>query len=257
MNETAYEIDFVGAGPGAPDLITLRGKNLLEEAGLVMYAGSLVNPAILEHCSSSCIRVDSSGLSLEEQVRIMAEAVKKGNRVVRLHTGDPSLYGAVAEQKRLLLEQGISVRFVPGVSSLQAAASSLGIQYTVPGETQTLICTRRKGRTPVPETEELPLLASHGSTLVIFLSAGQAKEVRADLIAGGLDPQTPSACVYRATWEDEKIITAPLEDLPELMEQEGIHRHALMIIGKCIDPGDRRSLLYHSGFTHGYREGRS
>lgn len=255
MIEKAKTVNFVGAGPGAPDLITVRGSELLKTADLVVYAGSLVNPEILGICRDDCTIMDSAFMSLEEQVSAMAASAETGSSVVRLHTGDPSLYGAVAEQKRLLEERGIEVRFVPGVSSLQATAAALGIQYTVPGETQTLICTRKGGRTPVPERESLDKLAAHGSTRVLFLTAGQVKEATDELIKGGLDPKTPAACVYRASWDDEIILRSDLSGLAEAMRERGIDHQALIVIGKCLDPGEASSLLYDSGFSHRFREG--
>ena len=250
-----YTIFFVGAGPGDPELLTIKGRKALEEAGLVLYAGSLVNPLILDFCGEGCVRADSSGLTLEEQTDLMTDAAGRGLKVVRLHTGDPSLFGAVAEQKKLLEDRGLAVRFIPGVSSLQAAAASLGIQYTVPGGSQTVICTRRKGRTPVPPKEDIRLLAASGATMVIFLSTDQAEAAAADLMAGGFSPDAPAACVYRASWEDEKIIRSPLAELPALMKEQGITRHALIIAGECLGEGGERSLLYSPHFSHGFREG--
>jgi precorrin-4/cobalt-precorrin-4 C11-methyltransferase len=244
---------FVGAGPGDPELLTLKGKRALEEADLVLYAGSLVNGALLEFCSPACERVDSSPLSLEEQVGMMAEKAGAGGRVVRLHTGDPSLFGAVAEQKERLESRGLSVRFVPGVSSFQAAAAALGIQYTVPGGSQTVICTRRSGRTPVPPREDLRLLAEHGATMVIFLSADQAEAVATDLIDGGIPPATPAACVYRASWNDERILVSTVGKLPGLMTESGITRHALIVVGECVTSQGARSFLYSPDFFHGAR----
>jgi precorrin-4/cobalt-precorrin-4 C11-methyltransferase len=245
---------FVGAGPGDPELLTIKGKKALEEAGLVLYAGSLVNPLILDFCGRGCVKEDSSGLTLEEQVEMMAGAAEKGIKVVRLHTGDPSLFGAVSEQKRLLEGRGLAVRFIPGVSSLQAAAAALGIQYTVPGGSQTVICTRRGGRTPVPPKGDLKLLAASGAAMVIFLSADQAGAAASDLMAGGLPPQTPAACVYKASWEDEKIIRTSLAELPALMKEADISRHALIIAGDCLGEAAGRSLLYSPDFSHGCRE---
>lgn len=255
MIDKAKTVNFVGAGPGAPDLITVRGSELLKEADLVIYAGSLVNPDILRICKDDCTIMDSASMSLEEQVSIMAAASETGSSVVRLHTGDPSLYGAVAEQKRLLEARDIEVRFVPGVSSLQATAAALGIQYTVPGGTQTLICTRRGGRTPVPDGESLDKLAAHRSTIVLFLSAGQAEEAASDLMKGGLAPETPAACVYRASWKDETIVRSDLAGLSEAMRRESIDHQALIVVGECLEPGESASLLYDSNFSHGFREG--
>lgn len=256
MKSTQPRVLFVGAGPGDPELITLKGKRLLEEADIVVYAGSLVSLRILDHCREECRKVDSAPLSLEDQVEIMATEAHKGAHVVRLHTGDPSLYGAIAEQRRLLEKKGITVDFVPGVSSFQGTASVLGIEYTVPGGTQTVICTRHAGRTPVPEEESLIRLGAHGSTLVIFLSAGQPEAVRDDLLAAGRSPETPAACVYRATWPDQKIIRSTLAELPCKMKEACIDKHALLVVGECLDPGDRRSLLYHPSFEHGFRKGK-
>ncbi len=254
MNARESNVLFVGAGPGDPELLTLKGKAALERADLVLYAGSLVNEEILAFCRECCERIDSSRLSLDEQIDLMARAAKAGRSVVRLHTGDPSLFGAAAEQKELLEERGLSVSFVPGVSSLQAAAAALGIQYTVPGGAQTVICTRRGGRTPVPPSEDLRLLASHGATVVVFLSADQADAVAADLIAGGFPPDTPSACVYRASWEDETVLRSPLAALPSLMAEHGVARQALIICGRCLAPEGARSRLYAPEFSHAFRE---
>lgn len=256
MTKITNPVHFVGAGPGAPDLITLRGKTLLETADLVIYAGSLVNPEILLWCRDNAVIMDSASMDLTEQVEAMERSFREGLSVVRLHTGDPSLYGAVAEQKRSLEDRGIPVVFVPGVSSLQASAAALGIQYTVPGGTQTLICTRRAGRTPVPQSESLEKLASHGATMVMFLSSDQAQEVAEDLITGGIAPETPAACVYRASWDDQIVIRSTLLELPGAMRERSIDRQALIIVGQCIDPGTSASLLYDRTFSHGFREGR-
>ncbi len=256
MTKIPNPVHFVGAGPGAPDLITLRGKTLLETADLVIYAGSLVNPEVLLWCRDSAVIMDSASMDLTEQVEAMERSFREGLSVVRLHTGDPSLYGAVAEQKRSLEDRGIPVVFVPGVSSLQASAAALGIQYTVPGGTQTLICTRRAGRTPVPQSESLEKLASHGATMVMFLSSDQAQEVAEDLITGGIAPETPAACVYRASWDDQIVIRSTLLELPGAMRERSIDRQALIIVGQCIDPGTSASLLYDRTFSHGFREGR-
>lgn len=253
-NKESKKIYIVGAGPGDPELITLKGARLLGGADLVVYAGSLVNCAVLKHCSPSCRLFDSASMTLEEQVETMAEAVMKGESVVRLHTGDPSLYGAISEQMRLLAESGIECEIVPGVSSLQGAAARLGIEYTVPGGTQTLICSRISGRTPVPEEESLDRLAAFGSTVVLFLSADRAEDVVTSCLKAGRTPDTPAAWIYRATWDDEQKCVTTLEDLPASLERAGITKHALIVIGDCLAP-DRsaRSLLYHPDFSHGAR----
>ena len=248
-------IHIVGAGPGDPELLTLKGRRLLEEADLVLYAGSLVNREILACCREDARLADSAPLSLEEQVDLLTEAARDGKRVVRLHTGDPSLYGAIGEQIRLLEDRGIRVRIVPGVSSLQGAAAALGVEYTVPGGTQTLICTRAPGRTPVREKESLTALAATGATLAVFLSAEHAAAVAASCLEGGLSPDTPAAWIYRATWPDQRVGRTTLGNLAASLEEAGIRRHALLVIGRCLDPGDARSLLYHPAFAHGHRRG--
>ncbi len=253
---TERSVVFVGAGPGDPRLITVRGREMLEGADLVLYAGSLVSPALLDWCGDGCRRVDSASLDLDAQIDLMVEAAEAGQQVVRLHTGDPSLYGAIAEQIALLRRRGVAVSVVPGVSSFQAAAARLSIEYTIPGGTQTVICTRRKGRTPVPDGESLDRLAAHGSTLVLFLSSGQAQAVVDDLLAGGRDGATPAACVYRATWPDERIIRTSLADLPRAMEEAAIENHALLIVGECLLPSEGRSRLYDGAFSHGFRPAR-
>ena len=253
MKESHPVVHIVGAGPGDPELLTLKGRRLLEEADLVLYAGSLVIPRILACCGPEARKVDSAPLSLEAQVDLLAEAALEGLRVVRLHTGDPSLYGAIGEQIRPLRERGVEVRLVPGVSSLQAAAAALGVEYTVPGGTQTLVCTRAPGRTPVPEAESLRVLAATGATLAVFLSAEHAPAVVASCLEAGLAPDTPAAWVYRASWPDQRVGRTTLEHLASSLEEAGIRRHALLVIGRCLDPGDVRSLLYHPSFAHGHR----
>lgn len=246
---------IVGAGPGDPELITLRGARLLASADLVVYAGSLVNPEVLQHCRADCTLLDSAGMTLEAQLDAMASAVRAGRAVVRLHTGDPSLYGAISEQIERLREMGIACEIVPGVSSLQAAAARLGVEYTVPGGTQTLICSRAAGRTPVPEAEDVRHLAAHGSTLVYFLSAGMAEDIVEKCIAAGRSPDTPAAWIYRATWPDERACVTTLSGLSASLADAGIERHALIVVGDCLarDAG-ARSRLYHPTFSHGARE---
>ena len=248
------KVFIVGAGPGDPELITLKGARLLSRADLVVYAGSLVNEDILGHCKSGCRVLDSASMTLEEQVEEMVRAADDGKVVVRLHTGDPSLYGAIAEQIARLRARDVSCEIVPGVSSLQGAASRLGIEYTVPGGTQTLICTRVSGRTPVPETESVEKLAAHGTTLVLFLSSDRVEDLVASCIKAGRSPQTPAAWIYRATWPDEKRAVTTLDRLAASMKEARITKHALIVIGECLNPDDdARSLLYHPGFSHGSR----
>jgi precorrin-4/cobalt-precorrin-4 C11-methyltransferase len=245
-------IFIVGAGPGDPELLTLKGARLLESADVVLYAGSLVNERILERCRAGCLKVNSADMALEDQVSLMTRESREGRAVVRLHTGDPCLYGAISEQISRLRENGIGCEIVPGVSSFQGAAARLGVEYTVPGGTQTLICTRLEGRTPVPAAEDLGRLAAHGASLVLFLSAGMAGEAARKCASAGMPPDTPAAWIYRATWDDERSCVTTLEELPGSMEKAGIKNHALIIIGQCLnrDPG-ARSLLYTGGFEGG------
>jgi precorrin-4/cobalt-precorrin-4 C11-methyltransferase len=245
-------IEIVGAGPGDPELLTLRAKRLLETADLVVWAGSLVNPAILEFAKPGAELVDSSTLTLEEIVARLATAHQAGLLVVRLHTGDPSLYGAIGEQIRLLAEQGIPCRITPGVSSFLAAAAALGIEYTVPELTQTVILTRIEGRTPVPEREALARLAKHNGSLCIFLSVAQLEKVVAELLAV-LPPETPVAVVEKASWPEEKIISGCLEDIALKVRKAGITKTALIIVGQCLEASATRSRLYDGDFHHEYR----
>jgi len=244
---------IVGAGPGDPELITLKGLRLLSEADLVVYAGSLINPEILRHCKEDAQVLDSSKMTLEEQVRVMADRAGKGLKVVRLHTGDPSLYGAIGEQIRALEALGVQCRIVPGVSSLQGAAAALGIEYTVPGVTQTLVCTRLPGRTPVPPKEDLRVYASTGATLALFLSSNMGDEAAKLCMEGGLSPDTPAAWVYRATWPDQRVGRARLGELGQRMKAEHVSHQALIIVGRCLEES-RSSLLYDPAFTHMYRK---
>ena len=247
-------VHFVGAGPGAPDLITLRGAELLREADQIIYAGSLVNPALLEGRKAGCTVLDSSSMTLEEVLEAVYGAEKAGKTTVRLHTGDPSIYGAVQEQMNALDAAGIPYDVTPGVSSLCGAAAALKAEYTPPEVSQTVIITRAEGRTPVPEREKLSGLASHHSTMVLFLSAGLADRVQSELLEGGYEPDTPAAVVYRATWPDEKVFRCTVGTLAETVEANRITRTALLTIGDFLDPDDHRSRLYDPEFSHGYRE---
>ena len=248
-------IHFVGAGPGAVDLITVRGLSLLKKADVIIYAGSLVNPALLEDAKEGCQIYDSARMTLEEVLKVMEEAQRRGLDTVRLHTGDPSIYGAVREQMDALAEKGIPFDVCPGVSSFAGAAASLRMEYTLPEVSQSLIITPAEGRTPVPERESLSAMAAYGCTLVLFLSAGLAGKVREELLAGGLSPDTPAAVVYKATWPEEQILRTSLGELPERMEEAGISRTALIIVGDVLGDTYARSRLYDGSFTTGYRKG--
>ena len=248
-------IDFVGAGPGAPDLITVRGMNLIKEADVIIYAGSLVNPEILNWAGKDCAVYDSSGMTLEETIKIMAEAEEKGLKTVRLHTGDPSLYGAILEQMNALDDAGIKYGYCPGVSSMFGAASALKTEFTPSEISQSVIITRAEGRTPVPEGESLESLASHGATMVIFLSASLADKVSRDLISGGYDKDTPAAIVYRVTWPDEKVIYTTVENIGKAAKENNITKTALIAVGGFLNRKCGRSKLYDPGFSHGFRRG--
>ncbi|MDR1651094.1 MAG: precorrin-4 C(11)-methyltransferase [Synergistaceae bacterium] len=243
---------IAGAGPGDPELLTLKTRRLLETADLVVYAGSLVNPEILSFCREDCEKLSSIDMTLEEQTDVMMKAARAGRAVVRLHTGDPSLYGAVSEQVRILTENGVKCEIVPGVSSFQGAAARFGIEYTIPGGTQTLICTRAGGRTPVPDAEDIELLASHRASMVIFLSSGMAGEVAEKCMSSGMPGGTPAAWIYRATWEDERMHVTTLEHLASSMEEAGIRNHALIVVGECL----RRDRSARSFLYGGYQEER-
>lgn len=246
-------IHFVGAGPGAPDLITLRGARLLEEADVVIYAGSLVNPALLDLCSEGCVVYDSSGMTLEEVVEVMRESDQEGKNCVRLHTGDPSLYGAHREQMDELDRLGIDYDVVPGVSSLMGVAAALRAEYTLPGVSQSLVVTRMEGRTPMPLGEDLAGFAAHGCTLALFLSAGLLESAQQELLAGGYAPDTPAAIVYRATWPDEAIYRCTVGTLAACAREHGVTRQALVTVGEFLGRAQERSRLYDPSFSHGYR----
>lgn len=246
---------FVGAGPGAPDLITVRGQRLLERTGAIVYAGSLVNPALLDFAGPDCETHDSAAMTLEQVVEVLAAAERAGKDPVRLHTGDPSIYGAIREQMDMLDGYGIKYEVVPGVSSFQAAAASLKAEYTLPGVSQTVILTRLEGRTPVPVGEDIALLAAHGSSMAVFLSAGMLDRLSQKLIEGGHSPSDPAAIVYRASWDDEKIVRTTVGELEKSAAAEGISKTALILAGGFLDGEYERSRLYDPKFSHGFRKG--
>ncbi len=249
-------VHFVGAGPGAKDLITLRGKQYLEEADVIIYAGSLVNPELLEWAKEGCAIYNSAYMTLEEVLEVMEDGERKGLTTVRLHTGDPAIYGAIKEQMDGLFDRGIAYDVCPGVSSLFGAASSLQVEYTLPNVSQSVIITRAEGRTAVPEGESLEKLASHGATMILFLSSGLAGKVKEELMAGGYKADTPAAVVYKATWPDEKIIRTTLKELPDAMKQADIQKTALIVVGDILSGDYEKSKLYDSSFTTEYRKGK-
>lgn len=245
-------IYFIGAGPGAEDLITVRGARLLEEADVIIYAGSLVNPALLKRAKPECEIYDSAGMTLEQVLAVMDSS--RDRCVVRLHTGDPCIYGAIREQMDRLEELGIEYSYVPGVSSFIGAASALNAEYTLPDVSQTVILTRMAGRTPVPEKEEISSLAQHGATMVVFLTSTMLEELSRRLIEGGYAPDSPAAIVYKATWPDQKVIRTTVENIPRAAEENGIHKMALILVGGFLGDRYERSRLYDPGFSHQFRE---
>lgn len=249
-------IHFVGAGSGAKDLITVRGQRLLEEADIIIYAGSLVNPELLEEKKDGCEVFNSAKMTLEEVLAVMEDGEKKGCEIVRLHTGDPSVYGAIREQMDALDAKGIAYDSCPGVSSFCGAAAALNLEYTLPDISQSVIITRMAGRTPVPEKESIELFAAHQATMVIFLSTGMLEELSRRLIAGGYREGTPAAIVYKATWQDEEKYICTVGNLAQTAEEHGITKTALIIVGDVVLPKEyRRSDLYHPEFTTAFRQG--
>lgn len=254
MKDVGGMVHFIGAGPGDPELLTIKGKRYIDEADVIIYAGSLVNPQVLQDAKKDAAIYNSAGMTLEEVVAVMRDGVREGKRVVRVHTGDPSIYGAHREQMDALDALGISYDVVPGVSSFLAAAAALKKEYTLPEVSQTVILTRMEGRTPVPEGEKLQELAVHRATMVIFLSAGMIEELAETLIPA-YGEQTPAAVVCRATWEDERIIRGMLSDIAEKVKAAGIKKTALIMVGDFLGDDYALSKLYDKHFTHEYRQG--
>ncbi len=246
-------VHFVGAGPGAPDLITVRGAKLIAEADMIIYAGSLVNTALLDNAKPGCMIYDSAYLNLDEVASLYRD--NRDLDIVRLHTGDPSIYGAIKEQMDILEKEDIPYDVCPGVSSMSGAAAALKAEYTLPGVSQSVIITRASGRTALPSGQELKDMAAHGATMVIFLSAGLAGKVRDELIGGGYDKDTGAAIVYKATWPDEKIIRTSVGRLEDDMAEAGIDKTALIIVGDVLESDYELSKLYDKAFTTGYRQG--
>ena len=248
-------IHFVGAGSGAADLITVRGRKFLEEADVIIYAGSLVNPELLNYAKEACKIYDSAKMTLEEVLDVMRQAEKDGQTTVRLHTGDPCIYGAIREQMDVLDEKGIAYDYCPGVSSFCGAAAALEMEYTLPDISQSVVITRMAGRTPVPERESIASFAAHQATMVVFLSTGLLEELSRELIAGGYTADTPAAIVYKATWPEEKTFVCTVGTLAETAKKNQITKTALMIIGNAVSQGNyRRSDLYNPAFTTEFRE---
>lgn len=248
-------IHFVGAGSGAPDLITVRGMRLLQDADVIIYAGSLVNPRLLDYKKENCQVYNSAKMTLEEVIEVMQEAEGRGWMTVRLHTGDPCIYGAIREQMDILDELGIPYESCPGVSAFCGAASALNLEYTLPGISQSVIITRMAGRTPVPEKEEIASFAAHQATMVVFLSTGLLEQLSERLIAGGYQADTPAAIVYKATWEDERKYICTVGTLAQTARENNVTKTALMIIGDVVmHTNYDRSQLYNPAFTTEFRE---
>ncbi|MCI4625655.1 MAG: precorrin-4 C(11)-methyltransferase [Candidatus Magnetoovum sp. WYHC-5] len=249
------KVYFIGAGPGDVELITVKGKRLLEAADVVIYAGSLVNPELVLNIKAQVY--DSASMVLEEIMTLMEAAIKDNKTVIRLHTGDTAFYSAISEQIEVLRERGIDYEVVPGVSSAQACAAVLGQEFTIPEVSQTIIFTRLEGKTPVPERESLRELSQHGATMAIFLSVGMVERVRAELLEGYKE-ETPVAVIERVTWPNERVIRCRLGDLVEAVQSAGIQKTAIILVGEALwaslQNTDRKSKLYSKDFSHGYRK---
>jgi precorrin-4/cobalt-precorrin-4 C11-methyltransferase len=253
MQNNNNPIIFLGAGPGDPELITLKGRRLLDQADLIIYAGSLVNPALLDGVRAEIH--DSAGMNLDEILAVMVTAQRAGKRVVRLHTGDPAIYGAIREQMQRLDREQIGYEVVPGVSSALASAAALKVELTVPEITQTVIFTRQAGRTPVPEQESLQKLAAIQASMCIFLSVSMMETVVAELTAGGYPADTPVAVVEKASWPDQQFVRGTLADIADKIKQSAIRKTAMILVGRALaDEESAESMLYDAGFSHEFRQ---
>ena len=248
-------VDFVGAGCGAADLITVRGAELLKKADVIIYAGSLVNPALLTYAKPECVIYNSAKMTLDQVIEVMEQAEKQGLHTVRLHTGDPSVYGAIREQMDRLISLGIPYEVCPGVSSFCGAAAALKAEYTLPNVSQSVIITRMAGRTPVPEKESIRAFAAHNATMVIFLSAGMTEGLQKELLAGGYTEETPAAIVYKASWPDQKVMRCTVGTLHKTAVENGIGNLALITVGGFLGLDYELSKLYDPAFTTAFRKG--
>lgn len=248
-------VDFVGAGCGAADLITVRGAELLKKADVIIYAGSLVNPALLTYAKPECVIYNSAKMTLDQVIEVMEQAEKQGLHTVRLHTGDPSVYGAIREQMDRLISLGIPYEVCPGVSSFCGAAAALKAEYTLPNVSQSVIITRMAGRTPVPEKESIRAFAAHNATMVIFLSAGMTEGLQKELLAGGYTEETPAAIVYKASWPDQKVMRCTVGTLHKTAVENGIGNLALITVGGFLGSDYELSKLYDPAFTTAFRKG--
>ena len=247
---------FIGAGPGAPDLLTIRGAKLIAEADVIIWARSLVHEGVLEHARPEAKIVESTTIPLEGVRELYERAAREDLQVARVHSGDPSLWGAVQEQIELCEELGLEWEIVPGVSSLGAAAAAIGRELTVPEVSQSVVLTRRASRTPMPTNESIKAFAAHGTTMAIFLSAARPRLLQEELIEGGYAPETPCAVVYKASWPDEQVIECPLGELADRVREAGFTRQALVLVGPGLRKGGTRSHLYSPGFSHMFRKAR-
>lgn len=247
-------VHIVGAGPGDPELITVKGQRYLQAADVIIYAGSLVNPALLKICKTDADIYNSATMTLAEVVAVIEKAEQEGKMTVRLHTGDPAVYGAIQEQMDAFTKKGIAYDVVPGVSSCFAAAAALKQEYTLPGISQTVIITRNEGRTPVPDMEKLRKLASHQATMCIYLSITMLDKVVAELIAGGYAEDTPIAIVQKASWPEEKIVRGTLATIVNDIADKGIDRTAMIVVSRCLGADYELSRLYAPEFTHMFRK---
>ncbi|MCL5256275.1 MAG: precorrin-4 C(11)-methyltransferase [Chloroflexi bacterium] len=256
LSKREPQVFFIGAGPGDPELLTLKGKRLIQSSDVIIYADSLVNQSICSFAKEGAEVFGSASMTLEEIAGLIRRSVAAGKRVARIHTGDPSLYSAILEQMALLDQEGICYEVVPGVTAVFAAAASLETELTAPEMSQTVIISRLAGRTPVPEREDLRSLASHHCTMALYLTTGMIERAVSELIAGGYPQHTPAAVVYRASWEDEKIVRGTLEDIAAKTLQAGVKQQALILVGRVLDPlvkSGARSKLYDGAFSHQFR----
>ncbi|HEY6752656.1 MAG TPA: precorrin-4 C(11)-methyltransferase [Rubrobacteraceae bacterium] len=245
---------FIGAGPGAPDLLTIRGAKLIAEADVVVWARSLVHEGVLVHACPNAEIIESTTIPLEGVLELYERAVREDLEIARIHSGDPSLWGAVLEQVEFCEELGLDWEIVPGVSSLGAAAAAIGRELTVPEVAQSVILTRRASRTPMPNNEDIKAFAAHGTTMAIFLSAARPRLLQEELLEGGYAPDTPCAVAYRASWPDEQVIECRLEELADRIREAGFTRQALVLVGPGLEAGGTRSHLYSPAFSHSFRK---
>ena len=248
---------FIGAGPGAPDLLTIRGAKLIADADVVVWARSLVHEGVLEYACPNAEIIESTTIPLEGVLELYERAVREDLEIARIHSGDPSLWGAVLEQVEFCEELGLDWEIVPGVSSLGAAAAAIGRELTVPEVAQSVILTRRASRTPMPNNEDIKAFAAHGTTMAIFLSAARPRLLQEELLEGGYAPDTPCAVVYRASWPDEQLIECRLRELGDRIREAGFTRHALVLVGPGLEAGGTRSHLYSPAFSHSFRKAES